>query len=809
MGIKLDPHATQPAGQQLISYAGLEERVEKWDCSPLVRTYVTGRTHLNRKIFLFALSDPENLERAEGIRRVTRESKHSLVRYSTLNEPQVREVDPGALVKKTKPVLLLHCASFGFEAAHVEAGVDFIELLINGTDARIKKLLSSAIVLVMPMVNPDARELALEQWREYQLAPGWPGVGNSYGFIMNRDFHFLSQPENRAVHKVMNDWQPVMTLDTHEDMAFLGAIREEECWTAPFCEPHDPNLAPQILQLVKEYSRVIVEGWRRREFPLWHDENGAFFSYLALDGRFDTHFDLHGVPSLFTESARTPGTCSWEDRIAHKVEASLAFCEKASANHEQLLADQYKYWRQQIEVGSKHPQAYIVRTGDVRDEGAISRLIEILLLHDFQVYATEEPYPAYVIPLGQPDRSAISTMLNIERWNPLPLPAALDVECLRLDALPTDDQQRFRAAPLKLVNEVVKAKAILPSFTSTDRSPFLLRNNESNVRIVNALLKNNIEVRWLLTNERAEHKRGSFMVNDPTGLAHKTVAEMSGSPIGCQVAEKLKKLSLPRIAVYSGQGADERNVTFTGETLWALDFLGFPYVTVDEDAISQGALEHFDVLIMPAGSALEMYNGWNIGVQNYAYPWQVPGQPRGLGETGTQTIADFIKRRGLYIGIGSGGGAFACQEVAGLSDTTIVDHGIGQARVYLKIEMDSPIFYGYEGYRDQNGEWHEGIIPAMYYCDLLWPRMDTYAGPIFRAGEKSKVLATFKGIDFEEWTEYIIKPPTAFTTNNAAIVSQKLGKGSLILFGINLGFRGQWQADYRLLSNAIYSWDLH
>ena len=84
--------------------------------------------------------------------------------------------------------------------------------------------------------------------------------------------------------------------------------------------------------------------------------------------------------------------------------------------------------------------------------------------------------------------------------------------------------------------------------------------------------------------------------------------------------------------------------------------------------------------------------------------------------------------------------------------------------------------------------------------------MDTYAGPVFRAGPKAKVLATFHGIDFEEWTEYIEKPVDALLENNAAIVFEPRGEGSIVLLGISFGFRGQWHANYRLLSNALYSW---
>lgn len=816
MAVKLDPHATQPSGNQLISYADLKQKIERWERSPLVRAYAVGRSQLDRDIFLLALSKPENLERAERIKTIARESRRSLVHYTLLGEPQMREVDLEKLAEHTMPVLLVHCGSFGFEAAHIEAAVKLIELLLDGSDPRVEKILTSAIVLIMPMVNPDARELALDQWRKYPLSPGWPGIGNSYGFIMNRDFYFLSQPENRAVHKVVNEWRPTMALDTHEDMAFLGVTRGEECWTAPFCQPQHPELHPRMLELVKEYSRAIVEGWKRRGFRYWHDENGSFFSYLALDGRFDTHFDLHGIPCLFTESARTPGTARWEDRIDHKVEAALAFCEKAAGSYKELLIEQYSYWREQIEKGNREaPKAFIIPRGprQVRDRGAVNRLIEILLLHDIQVYFTQEPYPAYVVPLGQPDRAVISAMLKVERWNPLSLPTALDVECLSFESLPLADRQRLLCASLEAVEEVQNRVKVLPSFVPTIRSHFLLSNNETNVRAVNALLRERLEVRWILGDKRGTENRndlGSFLVRDQTGLAQKIILDMGATQLESNKnSKKSVRLSLPRIAVYVGQGADERNVTFRGETLWALDFLGFSYVGVDEEAICSGILRNFDVLILPSGSAIEMYRGWNTRVQNYQYPWQVPGEPKGLGEKGAREIVRFIEEGGCYIGIGSGGGSFACKEVAGICDASIADHGIGQARVYLKIKAPShPVLFGYKGYRDQSGEWHDGIMPSLYFCDLLWPHMDTYAGPVFRPGPQATVLATFCGVDFEDWTEYIVKPPKSFMEDNAAIIFQRRGQGSIILFAINLGFRAQWQANYRLLSNAIYSWNL-
>src|SRR5438128_2699473 len=146
MTLKMDPHATEPAGEELISYADLEKRIDQWEQAPRARVYRVGRSRLNRNIFLIALSHPENLARAEHIRRMASQSWRSLVRYPTLGEPQIREVDPVELANRTKPVLLLHCASYCFEAAHVEAGVKCIESLLDGGDSQIEKLMSSAIV---------------------------------------------------------------------------------------------------------------------------------------------------------------------------------------------------------------------------------------------------------------------------------------------------------------------------------------------------------------------------------------------------------------------------------------------------------------------------------------------------------------------------------------------------------------------------------------------------------------------------------------------------------------------------------------
>jgi glutamine amidotransferase-like uncharacterized protein len=813
---RVEPNRSQPGADQLISYDQLVRFVDQWSEHAGVVVSVAGESKAGRKIFLIAISHPENLYQVAGYSKRARDSWKSLVRYPSLGAPEKSKPDLDSLVSLAKPALLVHAGGFGFEASHTEAACQLIERLLANPDKESQEILRGSVVLVMPMVNPDSRELALEQWKTHPLAPGWQGVGNSYGFIMNRDFYCLTQPENQAVHRVLNEWRPLMALDLHEDMGFLGARLDDTCWVPPFRDPRHKNLDAKILERVAEYSAAIAERWRKEGFQVWHDPKGAFMSYMVLDGRCDMHLDLHGIPCLFTESARTPGSQTWEDRNRQKLTAALAFLHKASGEYAQVLKTEYDYWAEQIRLGTAGPNyAFVIprSSANQRDPRAADNLASKLAEHDIQVYATDVPYPAYVVPLGQPDRNLILAMLQVEPWNALSLPPALGVECLKFEALAPEHQQALLKAKLGRVTDVRHFWTKSPKRSAHSKVLFA-GNTESSVKLVNFSLLAGLDVKWLSEPAGTGSEKlaaGTFCITDRGGLAQDFArAQDLVFTAGEQLSQfESVGISLPKIAVYTGQGADEKNHTSTGETLWALDFLGFPYSQLSEQDIRQGLLDGFDVLILGNGAAVEMVDGWNVKTQNYMPPWQVPGETRGLGTEGLAQITRFIERGGRYIGISSGGGALACKELAAIADVTIADQALGQARIYLRVEdARHPVMWGYDGFRDQDGAWHPQEVPAFYFCDQLWPRAENLSGPVFKAGPLATTLASFDRADYEAWTEYMERPPESLNRSHAAIVFQRVGKGSVVLFGITLGFRAQWISNYRLLSNAIYSWQL-
>jgi len=204
--------------------------------------------------------------------------------------------------------------------------------------------------------------------------------------------------------------------------------------------------------------------------------------------------------------------------------------------------------------------------------------------------------------------------------------------------------------------------------------------------------------------------------------------------------------------------------------------------------------------VVPGGDSQEILNGWSQNPWNRS-PWEFPGRVQGLQNEGIDAIKQFIQGGGGYIGIGMGGGALLCQEISQLTDIRIKTHSLGQARTYLKIQNPGhPLTFGYTGYKDMTGDWHEKIIPSMYYSDSS---LMTFGGPIFAVNEQAQVIATYHDVDYEQWMN-CLQLPTALTEDDPAIITYNLVKGTIILFGINPGFRALYIETYRLLSNAIF-----
>lgn len=796
---RVDPRLIQAPADKLISSRSLEAEIEKLSRNDCVRPFVVGKTAGGRLIHLLAISSPENLadldrhKEAAAIRR-------RMVRYRSLGDCQINDSETASRIKGSVPSVLIHCGAFAFEAAHTEAGIQLAELLVSGQLASAEEVLRNLIVLILPMVNPDGRDLALEQWKRFPLCAGFLGAGNGQGFYLNRDFNRLSQAETRAVHDVYNEWQPMVALDPHEDLCLLGVTyRDQVCWAPPFLKPHHPDVEASVLGFVDRFGTAIVEAWRKRGFAALHDEeNGALLDMMGLDGRFDLHLDLHGTPAVITESARTPGVQTWEDRVEQKVIAATVFLECSLKWKEELLSNQHQLWLEHSRRGQTEPPVAIViprQRAEQADVALATELVELLHRHGIQIYLAEEPYPSWIVPLGQPDRAVIRAMLLAEPWNLYALPPAFGITSYALSSLPASLQEKFRRAPLEIFSPNKRLSAAKPSGPSS----WLVDNNVVGVRLVNELLRLGKEVLWNIGSDFGE-KEGSFTV--PAPPPDFSLSRQASMVVQSTTPEDGKGVSLQscRVALYGDQGVDERNRVFWADSSTGLTLMNFDFDPVTAQDIWEGKLVEYDALLIPGGDAEEILRGWRTDLMFNRAPWEAAGAPQGLGERGISCIREFIKRGGTYIGIAAGGAALATKEYAGLADVSIAAHTLGQARVLLRLAAH-PLTSGTRFYRTQQGSLHRGIVPAAYYSE---PILLTHGGPLFEVGKEAQSVADYEDVEHEPWTKALRGDASLFHKGLSAIVHQRMGKGRIILYGINPDFRATWLSTYRFLSNALF-----
>lgn len=796
---RVDPRLIQAPADKLISSRSLESEIEELSRSECVRSFVVGKTAGGRAIHLLVISSPENLADLAGHKEAAAR-RRGLVRYRSLTDCQIDAGEMSTRMSGSVPSVLIHCGAFAFEAAHTEAGMQLAKLLASGQLASAKAILRNLIVLIMPMVNPDGRALALEQWQRVPLCAGFLGAGNGQGFYLNRDFNRLSQAETRAVHEVYNEWQPMVALDPHEDLCLLGVTYPDQvCWAPPFLKPHHPHVEASVLGFVDRFGTAIVEAWRKRGFNALHDEeNGALLDMMGLDGRFDMHLDLHGTPAVITESARTPGVQTWDDRVEQKVIAGTTFLDCCLKWKEELLANQHRLWLEYTRRGQAEPPIAIIiprQRSEQADIALARELVELLHRHGIQVYSAVVPYPSWIVPMGQPDRAVVRAMLLAEPWNLYALTPAFGITSYTLSSLPSSLQEKFRGAPLEIFSPEKQSSSGRPSV----RSSWLIDNNMVGVRLINELLRLGKEVRWNIGKDFGEEE-GTFTVPSPP--PDFPLSSQTSRVVRSTTGKDGRGVSLQpcRVALYSDQGVDERNRVFWADSTTALTLMNFDFDPVSIQDIWEGKLDAYDALLIPGGDAEEILRGWRTDLMFNRSPWEPAGARQGLGERGVSCIRKFIEQGGTYLGIAAGGGAFAAKEYARLADVSIAAHTLGQARVLLRLAAH-PLTSGTRCYRTQEGTLRQGVVPAVYYSE---PILLTHGGPLFEVGTGAESVADYGDVEHEPWTKAVQGDASLFRKGLSAIVHQRKGKGRIVLYGINPDFRVTWLSTYRLLSNALF-----
>lgn len=795
--------AIQPSASQLVSHTVLLERIRRLGESPRVWTGIAGYSHQGREIPYIVVASPDAINELEYHRRATRRLFHPAERLETL---AALRYDPPDDAPVARPPVLIVGSSFGNEAAHTEAILEVADQLAYSDDPSVRDVLDRVITILIPLINPDGREAALREWTDRPRSPALVGSVNAWGSMLNRDFFALTQPESRALLNVYREWHPLAAYDPHEDMYLLGVRWPQICWTPPFSRPIHPELHPSVVAMINAMGNAIADAWRREGFNMLHDRDGnhGFMTLFRLGGRFHLCMALHGVPALITESARTPGSQSWEDRTKQKVMASFAVLTMVARDPARFG----EAIRASRRAGDEH-DAYVVPK-DQLDHDALRQLVGTLALHEVRIYETDTPSPAYVIPTHQPDGRLVRSLLGTAGWNFVSMIPSLGIRGGLASRLPEAERAARFSAPLTPVLGPRPAVGSVPG-RPRPAVELAIRNTVAGVRTLNRLWAYGLRTSWTTAPLEAAGRRletGTFVIDGST--AQVVEQAMDGNhPVVSRLDRRvdrsvLRRLRAPRVALYVGQGVDDRYMAVTGDTRWACLQMGFSPIEITEADVRLDILKRFDVLIVPGGDAAEIVAGRGESQPWQREPWEQQGPRRGIGQRGLAAIRRFVERGGSYVGLGCGGATLGGTEFLGLADVQTERDSLGEGRVRIRIlSPDHPIMAGLAEGSISNGESQAPIIPGYYYSELT---AGIKGGPIFVAGSGVRVLAAYAGFD-DGTAETSFTSPELLSAERRtpAVVHSEYGRGTATLFGISPDFRGIWWSTYVLLSNSIFA----
>ncbi len=790
---------TQPPGDQLLSYAGFVDKLQQLTASPRVRLELLDHSAEGRGIYAIVIADEAVLPDVEHHRALAARRQRPDVTHITTNQPQAsKRPDAPTDLHYTAAVI---GQSFGHEASHVEALVELAERLAwENTDA-VRAILSRLIVVIVPMMNPDGRDMGVELWKQYPLAEDGAVAGNRYGFYINRDFLHLTQPEGRAILRVFREWHPLSLYDTHEDAFLLHVSTPEVCWY-PEDGVSTADLAPRNIQeIVSKLGAGIKQAWDERGYHYYPKD---MFAYPMLGispdephristGNITGSMSLHGVPSLITESARTPGAQTWEDRIGQKVSAGLAVLGVTAQNTTEIADTLYSNAMATL----VQDEAFIVPKAQP-ELGAVAELLDVLQQHEIAVYQTDD---AYVVPANQPTNLLIDALLASERSKLVAMPPAMGLQVRQASAAEKN-------TPLRKVIEPALPTLRLSGSAGVTTN-VAIPNTLDGVRLINRLWHTGASISWLtapLTLNDQTLDVGTFIVADIptrtlTALAARLPIDATVLPSGTSV--QVQALTQPTTAIYVGQGVDRPTPSPIGDVWWSLEKLGFDVTLLEAELITPEGLSDASLLIVPEGNAADIVEGWHLSSRRSSSAWDLPGTPRGIGTAGIEAIRGFISGGSTYLGFGAGGGLLATAEYANLVDVSVLHHSLGTARVNLRIvQPDNPLTYGLRGSFDANGAWQAGIVPAIYDTETMSNKV---GGPIFKAGAKAQTVAAYHSADVEPGQLFLIHTELFDESEGGvAVAAQPLGDGAAAVIGVRPGFRAFWPYTFKLVTNAAF-----
>jgi hypothetical protein len=790
------------------------------------------------------ISSPENLGDLENIREIN----NKIADPRGLSEDEVE-----ALIKKGKSVVCQSMSLHASEIGGTQMAPELAHDLLTRDDEDTQRILDNVVFLMVPCFNPDG-QIMVTDWYNETLDTEYEGVNLPWlyhkytGHDNNRDAFMTNIVESQYMAEIMfQDWTPQAYVD-HHHMGSYGA----RFYIPPYAEPIHPHGDPLIWREHSWYGAHMA--YMLEEKDNTGVINGAIFSGWAHMG-FHWIGIYHNIASMLTESASAklatplyihgeqlhgaeygnlvgtqlfpeykpqttfphPWPGGWwrlRDIVEQQKVSAWATLDVAAKNREMALRNAYLKAKRQTERGEEGSTKYYVVPHDQHDPLTSEKMIQKLLLQGLEINMAEEDflagdmlYPAgsYVLPLAQPKRGLLKTLLGRTFFPEDPWTMKADGSPYRPYDTTTDTMGEFMGvrvdpvdkeinASLTQVTEYVEPKGMVKD-ASEGGYIFDCRLNAS-FKAANLLINKEVKISRIedgISSGDTMYPPGCFYVESNNESILEEVAQETGVnfiPVA-ESPDNMKEITQLRVGMYKrywGGNMDE------GWTRLVLEQFEFPYQSImDEDFEEGDLIDKFDVIILPNDSPAYIVGGEELekwAEEHMTFrplPEYPPEYRSGIGSEGVEKLKEFVEGGGTVITFGD-----ACDfaiEKLGVGVRNIAK-GLDNKDFYcpgstLRIEVDNtkPEAYG---------------MPEKALA-LFWNNGVFEINPQ-QHNERFEVIATYPERDILQSGWLIGEEKIA---DKIALLKAKVGDGSIVMIGFRPQHRAQTHGTFKLVFNNL------
>jgi hypothetical protein len=814
--------------------------------SDKVKIFKYGQTYERRGLYIVVIGSVQNMEKLEEIRQTV----------ARLTDPRkTSDSEAAAIARDTPAIGWANFGTDGNENTATETSMQLAYQLTAGQDELTKKILDNVVVVINPCLSPDSLQRYIVWMKAVMVGKNGtadPSASehrrdwlmdtnqNHFGIDVNRDAFALSIDVTQAAVDILHHWNPQTWIDNHGT--------PNEYYFAPFSSPVNLNYAPSILKWANEIGKNNARYFSHYGWTFTKDEHydlyypGYFDSYPALNGAVAATYETDGggnkglIYELPDKSFKT-----LRDGSHHHFITNMSSLEVLADNREAILKDFYNFRKSGMEEADKEQfKSYVLVPG--MDEGRLNDLVGLLLRHKFEVYRTDNPissksaqtyfdrvsksrtFPegSYIVPLKQPQKRAIKTLLEPDpkmedkfmeeverrRARNKKLGSAVRKESLEFYdvvawALPVTygvdaafTEQAVDVSGGSLVLEKPESSGGVIGGKASYAYLFAYESDRS-AKLCGRLLQEGYNLLLSMKgfhNSGRDYPKGTIMVRverNPDSL-HERISEMakdcgvdvhavntgwvdSGISPGSRYMTHLKK---PRIMVLTHSPTSSTGFGSVWHLLEAR--YGLDFTAVRAEYFASVDLSRYNIIIFPDGSA--------SGYQRY------------LGKQGVSNLKDWIQKGGTFIGI-KGGAAFTTQKDVEFTDIKLITEvPVGEPKEKSENKEDiekRPLEY-------LPGSIFKGLVNKDYYLGLGYGdeiAVQIRGNMMLSPSKKGANVVVFPENSFmmgHKWedTEKLLK-------GKLYLADVPLGQGHVILFADDPTFRNYWRGLDRLFLSCI------